>query len=131
VRVLLDVSAVPARPVGAGVYTVALASGLAAHSAVELHLLTRKDDDARWRTLAPGADVHAAVGKAKTVRFENGFEVWAYRIIDQAKAKAAAAKARSGAEEEGPAPETELVVLFDPSGTATKVRLGPDVVFTD
>ena len=77
------------------------------------------------------ADVHAAVGKAKTVRFENGFEVWAYRIIDQAKAKAAAAKARSGAEEEGPAPETELVVLFDPSGTATKVRLGPDVVFTD
>ena len=67
-RVLLDVSAVPARPVGAGVYTVALASGLAAHSAVELHLLTRKDDDARWRTLAPGADVHAAVPNRRPAR---------------------------------------------------------------
>jgi len=77
------------------------------------------------------ADVQAAVGKAKAVRFDNGFEVWAYRIIDQAKAMAAAAKARSQRTEEPPVPETELVVLFDPSGIATKVRLGPDVVFTE
>jgi hypothetical protein len=75
------------------------------------------------------ADVQAAVGKPKAVRFDNGFEVWAYRIIDQDKARAAA-KARPKSAEE-PVPETELVVLFDPSGTATKVRLGPDVVFTD
>ena len=48
VRVLLDVSAVPERPVGAGRYTVALASGLAARTEVELHLLSRRDDQARW-----------------------------------------------------------------------------------
>ena len=58
VRVLLDVSAVPARPVGAGMYTVALASGLSAHDDVELHLLTRHDDGDRWSDLAPGATVH-------------------------------------------------------------------------
>ena len=43
-RVLLDVSAVPARPVGAGMYTVALASGLSGRDDVELHLLTRTTD---------------------------------------------------------------------------------------
>ena len=69
------------------------------------------------------ADVHAAMGSAKTVRFESGFEVWAYRIID-----AAAAKARSRGAREEPVRATELVILFDPSGTATKVRPGPDVV---
>jgi glycosyltransferase involved in cell wall biosynthesis len=68
VRVLLDVSAVPARPVGAGVYTVALASGLAAHSAVDLHLLTRTRDDERWHALAPGAEVHAAVPDRRPAR---------------------------------------------------------------
>jgi hypothetical protein len=55
VRVLLDVSAVPARPVGAGVYIVALAAGLAGHADIDLHLLTRTHDEARWHTLAPGA----------------------------------------------------------------------------
>jgi glycosyltransferase involved in cell wall biosynthesis len=54
--------------VGAGVYTVALASGLAVHSAVELHLLTRKDDDARWAELAPGAAVHAEVPNRRPAR---------------------------------------------------------------
>lgn len=58
-RLLLDVSAVPPRPVGAGVYTVALARGLAAHPDVELHLLARRDDADRWRSLAPGGAVHA------------------------------------------------------------------------
>ena len=69
------------------------------------------------------ADVQATLGKARTVRFETGFEVWAYRLIDQAKAR----KLR----DDEPVPESELVVLFDPQGVATKVRLGPDVVFSD
>jgi YD repeat-containing protein len=69
------------------------------------------------------SDVLAGVGKPKAVRFETGFEVWAYRFIDQAKAR------KLGKAD--PVPETELVVLFDPSGTATKVRVGPDVVFSD
>jgi glycosyltransferase involved in cell wall biosynthesis len=69
VRVLLDVSAVPARPVGAGIYTVALASGLARRPHdVELHLLTRRDDADRWSTLAPGAAVHAVAPRRRPAR---------------------------------------------------------------
>ena len=68
VRVLLDVSAVPARPVGAGMYTVALASGLAAHADVDLHLLTRTDDEDRWATIAPAAEVHGAAPVRRPAR---------------------------------------------------------------
>jgi glycosyltransferase involved in cell wall biosynthesis len=68
VRVLLDVSAVPARPVGAGNYTVALASGLARRSDVDLHLLTRGDDEPRWGTIAPGAAVHGAAPARRPAR---------------------------------------------------------------
>ena len=44
----LDVSAVPARPGGAGHYTIALARGLAAHPDVALTLVARRRDAARW-----------------------------------------------------------------------------------
>jgi glycosyltransferase involved in cell wall biosynthesis len=84
VRVLLDVSAVPARPVGAGVYTVALASGLAARTDVELHLLTRLEDEDRWLTLAPAAELHAAVPNRRPARL-----VW-----EQTRAAALAARVR-------------------------------------
>ncbi len=67
-RVLLDVSAVPARPVGAGMYTVALASGLSARGDLELHLLTRHDDADRWTDLAPTAIVHAAAPARRSAR---------------------------------------------------------------
>ena len=59
-RVLLDVSAVPARPAGAGVYTWALARGLSTSAGVELHLVTRRGDTERWAALAPEAVLHAA-----------------------------------------------------------------------
>ena len=65
VRVLLDVSAVPERPVGAGRYTVALAEGLAARADVELQLLSRRNDTARWAQSAPTAEV---VGSAPARR---------------------------------------------------------------
>jgi glycosyltransferase involved in cell wall biosynthesis len=69
VRVLLDVSAVPARPVGAGVYTVALASGLARRAGdVELHLLARAGDGDRWARWAPGASVHAVAPRSRPAR---------------------------------------------------------------
>jgi glycosyltransferase involved in cell wall biosynthesis len=58
VRLLLDVSAVPARPVGAGVYAVNLARELAARSGIEVHLATRRADGGRWLTLVPSATVH-------------------------------------------------------------------------
>ncbi len=54
-RILLDVSAVPARPVGAGVYTVELARGLSARADVDLVLACRADDRKRWRQVAPEA----------------------------------------------------------------------------
>jgi glycosyltransferase involved in cell wall biosynthesis len=65
VRVLLDVSAVPHQPVGAGVYTVALAEGLARHADVDLHLLARRRDE-RWDTT--GASVHRLVPESRPAR---------------------------------------------------------------
>jgi glycosyltransferase involved in cell wall biosynthesis len=47
----LDVSAVPDRPGGAGRYTMALASGLAAHPDLALTLVARRGDAARWQSV--------------------------------------------------------------------------------
>ncbi|MDQ1436144.1 MAG: hypothetical protein QOF59_2960 [Actinomycetota bacterium] len=67
-RVLLDVSAVPARPVGAGVYTIAVARGVAERSDVDLHLVARRADTARWRELAPNAELHALAPNRRPTR---------------------------------------------------------------
>ncbi|MFM8238240.1 MAG: glycosyltransferase family 4 protein [Actinomycetota bacterium] len=66
-RLALDVSAVPDRPVGAGVYTVALARGLAAEPDLDLHLITRQGDE-RWSAIAPATSVHAVVPTARPAR---------------------------------------------------------------
>jgi glycosyltransferase involved in cell wall biosynthesis len=68
VRVLLDVSAVPARPVGAGVYTIAVARGLATRADADLHLLTRRGDTARWLEIAPGAELHSLAPNRRPAR---------------------------------------------------------------
>ena len=57
----LDVSAVPARPGGAGYYTMALARGLAERDDVGLTLLARRGDEPRWHGLAGGAGVRGVV----------------------------------------------------------------------
>lgn len=67
-RLLLDVSAVPARPVGAGVYTIELARGLGTRTDLELHLLTRRTDTPRWVEIAPKATVHAEVPERRPSR---------------------------------------------------------------
>lgn len=67
-RVLLDVSAVPDRPAGAGVYTVELTRGLARRDDVDLVLLARLDDAERWRRLAPRAQVVAEVPGRRPAR---------------------------------------------------------------
>jgi glycosyltransferase involved in cell wall biosynthesis len=64
----LDVSAVPARPAGAGYYTIALARGLARHAEVDLSLVARRGDEPRWRDLAPGAAVHGVVPASRPAR---------------------------------------------------------------
>jgi glycosyltransferase involved in cell wall biosynthesis len=68
VRLLLDVSAVPARPVGAGVYTVELVRELAARDVTDLHLVTRQADTVRWSDLAPKATLHPEVPEPRPRR---------------------------------------------------------------
>jgi glycosyltransferase involved in cell wall biosynthesis len=64
----LDVSAVPARPGGAGHYTLALAGALAQRDDVDLSLVARRDDEARWRASATGSTVRAAVPASRPAR---------------------------------------------------------------
>ena len=49
-------------------YTIALARGLGAHDDIELHVLARRTDEARWHELAPGAVVHARVPRRRPLR---------------------------------------------------------------
>lgn len=64
----LDVSAVPARPGGAGYYTMALAHGLAARSDVAPTLVARRKDTARWDAVAAGARVRDALPTSRPLR---------------------------------------------------------------
>ena len=64
----LDVSAIPARPAGAGVYVVELVRALAGAGAVDLSLVARRDDASRWQALAPGAEVAAVAPGRRPLR---------------------------------------------------------------
>jgi glycosyltransferase involved in cell wall biosynthesis len=64
----LDVSAVPARPGGAGHYTVALARTLATRSDVDLTLVVRHGDEERWAALATGSAIRGAVPASRPGR---------------------------------------------------------------
>jgi glycosyltransferase involved in cell wall biosynthesis len=64
----LDVSAVPARPGGAGYYTMALARGLGGRADVALTLVTRRGDAQRWQALASGAELRGVVPTARPGR---------------------------------------------------------------
>ncbi len=55
-------------------------------------------------------DVSSALGEAIVIPFDSGYEVWVYRWAGTDKTSRTA---------------TELVVLFEPSGLATKVRVRP------
>ena len=77
-RLLLDVSAVPARPVGAGVYTIEVARRLTAAEGIDLTLLTRRTDGARWAEIAPGARTVAEVPDRRPERL-----VWEQRRAPQ------------------------------------------------
>lgn len=57
------------------------------------------------------ADVAAGLGTAIVIEFDSGYAVWVYRWAD--------------AEQTTPRAATELVLLFDPSGLVTKLRLRP------
>jgi glycosyltransferase involved in cell wall biosynthesis len=68
VRVGIDVTAVPARPTGAGQYTLALATAVAARADVEVTLWCRRGDDGRWAMVAPQAKVIAAAPQHRPMR---------------------------------------------------------------
>ncbi|MEX2658784.1 MAG: glycosyltransferase family 1 protein [Acidimicrobiales bacterium] len=66
--VAIDVSAVPAQPAGAGVYVVELVRAVAAAREVDLALVARRDDEARWQALAPAASVRATAPVRRPIR---------------------------------------------------------------
>jgi glycosyltransferase involved in cell wall biosynthesis len=67
-RLSLDVTAVPDRPVGAGQYTLELARALAPRPDVDLVLVARRSDATRWRTAAPGAGLAATAPGPRPLR---------------------------------------------------------------
>jgi len=67
-RVSLDVSAVPANPVGAGQYTLELARELDHRDDVDLVVVSRRDDGARWRSTAPRAGLVAVAPRRRPPR---------------------------------------------------------------
>jgi glycosyltransferase involved in cell wall biosynthesis len=66
--VSLDVSAVPEKPAGAGRYIVELARRVTGLPGLEMTLVSRRGDGARWRELAPGAQVLAAAPDRRPLR---------------------------------------------------------------
>lgn len=67
-KVSIDVSAVPAQPVGAGQYVAAVVDVLARRGRVDLALITRTDDEDRWRAMAPAAAIHPLVPVRRPLR---------------------------------------------------------------
>jgi glycosyltransferase involved in cell wall biosynthesis len=67
-RLSIDVSAVPARPVGAGQYTLELTRALAARPDVDLVVVSRRADAPRWRETAGGATLVAAAPGPRPLR---------------------------------------------------------------
>jgi hypothetical protein len=55
------------------------------------------------------ADVAAVLGPAQAIVFDSGYEVWVWRVLEPPAAQA----------------KTEFVVLFAPSGLATRMRVRP------
>jgi glycosyltransferase involved in cell wall biosynthesis len=67
-RVSLDVTAVPARPVGAGQYTLQLARALSPRPDLDLVVVARHRDRARWAATAPAAGLVAAAPERRPLR---------------------------------------------------------------
>jgi glycosyltransferase involved in cell wall biosynthesis len=66
--VTLDVSAVPVNPVGAGQYTMHLASALSRRPDLDLILIGRRGDRERWTQAAPGARTVSAAPAQRPLR---------------------------------------------------------------
>jgi hypothetical protein len=73
------------------------------------------------------ADVVAALGETLVIRFDNGFEVWVYRLDNDTPGRGALGPRarRSASEKAGPGTSAEFVILFTPSGLVAKTRIRP------
>jgi hypothetical protein len=73
------------------------------------------------------ADVRARLGETQVISFDNGFEIWVYRLPGEMPATGAASRrtARSGSEEGSSDRRGEFVILFAPSGLVAKTRIRP------
>jgi glycosyltransferase involved in cell wall biosynthesis len=67
-RVAIDVSSIPDRPAGAGIYVLRVVEALAATDEIDLDLVTATRDAPRWRALAPEAETHAVVPARRPAR---------------------------------------------------------------
>src|SRR5271166_3191833 len=67
-RVSLDVSAVPDRPVGAGHYVLQLAGQLAVRPDIDLVLCSRTADRVRWEHLVPPGNLLASAPGPRPLR---------------------------------------------------------------
>jgi hypothetical protein len=76
--------------------------------------------------IAPGSttkrDVFAALGNAMAIRFDSGYEVWVYRVKEPPPVPQGKERSRN-AEPLPPPLESELTILFAPTGVATKTRV--------
>ncbi len=67
-RLSLDVTAVPDRPVGVGRYAAGLAGALSGVDELDLVLFARRDDARRWRDGAAGAEIVATAPRPRPLR---------------------------------------------------------------
>ncbi|HUF32044.1 MAG TPA: glycosyltransferase family 1 protein [Acidimicrobiales bacterium] len=67
-RAAIDVTAIPERPAGAGIYVLRMVEALAAGDAIDLELITTTRDVSRWIGLAPAAQIHAVAPTRRPVR---------------------------------------------------------------
>lgn len=73
------------------------------------------------------ADVIASLGETSVIRFDTGYEVWVYRLADDANAIENLSQriARSRSDKAWPRTPAEFVILFGPSGVVEKMRFRP------
>jgi hypothetical protein len=78
------------------------------------------------------ADVIAALGSTKVLRFDSGFEVWVYLLDDKRADDVATpdslpskAMVRQGSLPQQAPSSAEFIVLFAPSGVVAKTRIRP------
>jgi glycosyltransferase involved in cell wall biosynthesis len=67
-RVVIDATAVPAYPSGAGRYVLELVSGLGERDDVSLGVVCRRDDRERWKWLAPTGEIAAHAPRRRPLR---------------------------------------------------------------